>query len=167
MSLPALYELASQYKEALAVLDDSDFPDDFVQETLDGLQGTLEQKAVNVAAFARNLEALAEQIRGAEVAMAGRRRALEARAARLRGYLHANLERAGILKVEHPYFVLTVKRNPPSVIVTDVDALPDEYCVPPAPPERVADKRKIGDAIKAGNDVPGAHLETKTRLEIK
>jgi hypothetical protein len=168
VSLPALYELAGQYREALAVLAESDYPDDFIRETLDALVGEVEHKAINVAMFARNLEAAAEAIKTAEGQMATRRKALEARAARLREYLKTNMERAAITEISCPHFALTIRRNPPSVVVTDPGMLPVEYLTTPEPPPPGVDKRKIGEALKAGATVPGAYLDTsKTRLEIR
>ena len=84
MTLPALYELAGEYRAAAEQLADLDLPPEVVADTLEGLAGDLEQKATNVALFARNLEATAAAIKQAEADMAARRKAIENRAASIR-----------------------------------------------------------------------------------
>lgn len=168
MSLPALYTLAADYREASEQLADLELDEQAVADTLEGLQGTLEVKATNVAMFCRNVEALAAQIKEAEAAMAARRKQLERRAERIRGYLKTCLEIADVREVSCPYFTIRVRANPPSVVVEDLAKLPPDYLVVPPTPPPVADKRAIADDLKAGKPVPGAYLDTtKTRLEIR
>ncbi len=166
-SLPALYQLADEYLVAAKTLADLDMDPQTVADTLDGLAGDLEVKATNVAAFARNLEASAEQIKQAEAQMAARRKAIERRAEHLREYLKTNLERTGINKVECPWFVLSIKKNPPAVVIDAASQIPAEFMRTPEAPPPAPDKKAIAEAIKAGREVAGAHLEAGTRLEIK
>jgi hypothetical protein len=163
----ALYQLADMYVQDLQRLADLDLDEQTVADTLEGLAGDLEVKATNVAAFARNLEASAEAIKGAEAQMAARRKAIEKRAESLKSYLKANMERAGILKIESPQFCLSIKKNPPAVAVVAQEIVPAEFfkALPPPPP--VLDKKAVADALKGGQDVPGCRLEHGTRLEIK
>jgi hypothetical protein len=164
---PALYQLSDQYLHDLEALHDSDLPDVVVQDTLAGLAGELEDKATAVAMFARNLEAAAEAIKLAEGKMAERRRAMERRADAIRKYLKDNMERTGISRIECPYFTLKIARNPPAVVVDDAHAIPADFWVQPPPPPVQLDKKQVAATIKAGAQVPGAHLEQGTRLVIE
>lgn len=163
----ALYQLADLYLQDLQRLADLDLDEQTVNDTLEGLSGELEVKATNVAAFARNLEASAEAIKGAEAQMAARRKAIERRAESLRSYLKANMERVGITKIESTQFALTIKKNPPAVHVEAPELVPSEFMKTPPPPPPVLDRKAVSDALKAGQDVPGCRLEQGTRLEIK
>lgn len=165
--LPALYVLAEDYRNAAAKLADLDLPPEVVADTLEGLAGDIEVKATNVAMFVRNLESTAEQIKAAEAAMAARRKAIENRAAHVREYLLANMQRTGISKIECPYFRLAVRDNPPSVVIESAENIPTEFMRQPEPPPPAPDKKAIADAIKSGHDVPGAYLSRTQRLEIK
>jgi hypothetical protein len=136
-----------------------------IADTLESLSGDLEVKATNVAMFVRNLEAQAEAIKAAEKAMADRRKAIEARAESIREYLHSNMDRTGITKIECPYFVLSIKKNPAAVKITG--EVPDEFLTTPKPPEPAPDKAKIKEFIQSGNSPDWAKLEQGTRLEIK
>ena len=164
----ALYQIADLYLQDVAKLQDLDLDEQTISDTLDGLSGTFEEKATNVALFTRNLEVLADQIKQAEQAMAARRKALENRADRIRKYLLENMQRTGITKIESPWFKIALAKNPPSVVVDDEDTLKFAH------PEFVKvvtteslDKTAIKEAIKAGQIVEGAHLQQSERLSIK
>ena len=168
MSLPALYTVADRYLQDLEKLSDLDLPEEVVRDTIEGLQGDMQEKCTNVAAFIRNTESLADQIKQAEQAMAARRKALESRADRIRQYLLENMQRTGITKIDSPWFKIALAKNPPSVVVDDEDTLKFAY------PEFVKvvtteslDKAAIKEAIKAGQIVEGAHLVQSERLSIK
>jgi len=168
MSLPALYTVADRYLQDLEKLSDLDLPEEVVRDTIEGLQGDMQEKCTNVAAFIRNTESLADQIKQAEQAMAARRKALESRADRIRQYLLENMQRTGITKIDSPWFKIALANNPPSVVVDDEDTLKFAY------PEFVKvvtteslDKAAIKEAIKAGQIVEGAHLVQSERVTIK
>ncbi|MBC7357613.1 MAG: siphovirus Gp157 family protein [Desulfacinum sp.] len=167
MSLPALYELAADYRHALEKLADLDLPEEVVQDTLEALKGEVEVKATNVAAFIRNLEALAEQIRQAEARMAERRKAIESRAERVRQYLLANMQACGITKIESPWFAIAIRKNSPSVEIVDEAAIPPELMIAPPPPPPKPNKEAIKALLKAGQEVPGARLSQGVRVEIR
>lgn len=165
--LPALYVLADEYMEAARKLGEMDLDEQTVADTLEGLSGGLEVKALNVACFMRNLEATASAIKGAEEQMAARRKAIERRAERIREYLKTQMERCAIHKIEAPYFTLAIRHNPPAVHVEAPELVPQEFVKTPPPPPPSIDKKAIAEALKAGRDVPGCRLERGTRLEVK
>lgn len=163
----SLYVLGAEYRAAADMLADLDMPDDVVRDTLESISGDLEAKAVNVAQFVRNLESSAEQIKAAEKAMSDRRKAIENRADRVRQYLLDNMIATGITKIECPYFKLTVRDNPPAVVINEPGLIPASYMTDPPPPPPAPDKTLIKKAIQDGFEVPGAHLTRGKRLEIK
>lgn len=161
-----LYQLATEYRALADRLHDLDLPDEVIADTLESESGDLMEKGTNVAKVFRNLEAMADQIKQAEKQMADRRKALEKRAERLKTYLHTNMEKAGISKIESPWFVISIKNNPASVVVDDESEIPDDFmreipaCFEP-------DKAIIKSVIQEGYTVPGCHLASTTRIEIK
>lgn len=163
----SLYVLASEYQAMASKLMESDFDEQTIADTLEGAAGELEVKATNVAMFVRNLEASAEQIKLAEKAMAERRKSIESKADSIKRYLKDNMQRTGITKIECPYFALSIKKNPPSVIIDDLEAIPAKFMVTPPAPPPAPDKAAIKSALQAGEVVEGAHIEQGERLEIK
>lgn len=162
-----LYELSQDYRQALCELTDPelDLPTEVITDTLEGLQGSLEDKAINIAKFFRNLEAVTDAIKQAEERMAKRRKTIEARVAWLKDYLKQNMEGCGIQTIESPWFVLSIQSNPWSVAISNEDAIPAKY------KEKVVtiklDKLAIKRALEEGKRVPGASLIRGTRLAIR
>ena len=168
MSLPALYQLAAEFHALELALAEIEDDPQALADTLEGCRAPLEQKVVNVVKYTRNLETLAEQIKAAEKQMADRRKGLENKAARIREHVKGCMEYAQVLEVSCPFFKVAIRRNPPSVIIENADALPLDYVVLPPIPPPAPDKAKIARDLKAGLDVPGASLDSsKTRLDIR
>lgn len=165
--MSSLYELSNEYQLAQIKLSESDYDEQTIADTLESLSGDLETKAVNVAMFFRNLEVTAEAIKQAEKEMADRRKAIERKADAIKLYLKENMQRCGITKIESPYFALTLRKNPPSVVIDDAGAIANEFYIFPEAPAPYPDKKAIAEQIKAGNVVEGAHLEQAERLDIK
>lgn len=167
MPLPALYELARDYRDALDALADTETEEHAMADTLEALRLPVEQKAVNIAHVIKNLEATAAAIKADEERQAARRRACERRAEWLRTYLQYHLEVALLPKLETPQFRFVIRPNPPRTIIDDVTKIPARFMVVPPAPEPVPDKAAIKAALQRDEAVPGAHLEVHTRLEIK
>lgn len=165
----SLYQLSGNYIQALDFLTDPELniPMEAVNDTLEGLSGELEDKAINVAKFIRNMETTANAIKTAEAEMAIRRKALENRVAWLKDYLKSNMEATGISKIECPYFKLSIAKNPPSLELFDVQAVPGEYKHIETVTTEQIDKAAIKAALSAGQEIQGARLLNGTRLVIK
>lgn len=165
--MAALYELVAQYRELERFAESDDIEPQALKDTLEGLTGNIEDKAKNVGAFIGNLEASATAIRDAAAKMIARAVRLEHRSAAVRDYLFTNMKAAGISKIECPYFVLAIRKNPPKVVIDNDELIPETFMVqPPAPPPH-ADKKAILDELKTGNEVPGVHMEQGERLDIR
>ena len=157
-----LYEVADTYVAALADLASrDDLPPEVIANTLEAVQGEVQVKACNVAAFVRNVEAEAE-------ILAARARELSARAKRaatladgLKGYLANNLLRCNLTEAKSGDILLKLRKNPPAVQIQDEGAIPTKFMrtPEPAPPPKAApDKKAIGDAIKAAREAYDAQL---------
>jgi len=162
-----LYTIADQYLQDIQKLQDMDLDEQTFADTLESLSGDLEVKATNVAMFVRNLEASAESIKAAEKQMAERRKAIEAKAERIRNYLKDNMARTGITKIDCPYFALSLRNSPPAVEVINADEIPAQYFDIPEPPAPVLNKNRLKDDLKNGVIVEGARLTQGSYLQIK
>jgi hypothetical protein len=164
MSNLSLYHMTQDYEQAFLALIDADIPPEALNDTLEALEGELTVKASNVAAFVLNLEAEAEKIKAVEQRIAARRKVYESKAERIRSYLKENMERAGIKKIEalDGSFTATLTAPRASVVVDNEAALPPSFVKTTTSPDKAA----IGEALKDGQEVPGAHLEYKAGLRI-
>lgn len=164
--MTSLYEISLAYRADAQRLADLDLPADVVTDTLDAMSGELEVKAQNVVFFARDLQATANAIKDAEEQMAKRRKAIENRAKHLLEYVHGCMETAQVQRIECPHFRLAIQAKPPSVDVYEPGLIPEQYMRAPEAPPPAPDKTAIAQAIKAGEEVPGARLVHGTRLAI-
>ena len=87
-------------------------------------------KATNVAAYIRSLDAEAAAIADARKAMERRQSALERHADRLRDYLKSQMERTGLTRMKNPWLTLRIQANPPSVIIEDETMVPERFKQP-------------------------------------
>ena len=165
--MPHLYEIVAHRAEFERLAEQGDLDPQLIMDTLESLDGELNDKAVAIGQFTRNLDATAQAVREAGKAMLDRAARLEKRAESIRSYMLYQLQFAGVSKIECPWFVIQVKHNPPSVVIDDEAAIPAAYKVQPEPPAPRPDKKAIAAALKAGEDVPGARLVQSDRLEIK
>jgi hypothetical protein len=124
---PTLFEIAKVYRDDIEKLGDLDLPDEVIADTLEGMGGELAVKGRSIAAFAADLDTTASAIKDAEARMKARRQAVERRAERLRHYLLAGMQFAGIEKIDGPDFCVKLRTNPPAVEVFDAAQVPDEY----------------------------------------
>ena len=166
LSTLRLYQIADDYVTALdALAEMDDLPPEAIADTLEGLAGTFESKAGNVAAYIRSLEAEAAAIEEARKAMERRESALEHHAARLRDYLKTEMERTGLTRIKNPWLTLRIQASPPSVVIGDETMLPERFKQPVTTIKLL--KSEISKALKAGESVFGARLQTTSRLIIQ
>ena len=163
--MTALYLLANEYRDAAMTLADLDLPPEVVADTLESLSGDLEVKAQNVALMVRSFEAEAAAMKQWAKDANERAKAMEARAERMRDYLAGNLIVAGIEKISGPGISVGWRKSS-AVVIDEAGLIPAEYMRQKPPPEPEPDKKAIGDAIKAGLVVPGAHIEQRKNLQI-
>jgi hypothetical protein len=166
MSL-SLFVIAGEYRQQLDQLEQTGLDEQTFQDTLESISGDIEEKSINVAMFIRNLEASAAAIETQIEAMEERSKAIRKKADHIKEYLRANMEHAKLQKIESPFFVLSIRKNPASLVLDDEKLVPPSFLKTPEPPPPMLDKTAIKDALKNGQVVPGAHLEQKTRLEIR
>ena len=93
------------------------------------------------------------------------RKAAERKATWLTDYLHTHMAHLGFDDLKNEQIRLKIKKTPPKVIVENADLIPDAY-----KETQVAvliRKSLIAEDLKNGRPVPGTHLESGTRLDIR
>lgn len=161
-----LYQIANEYQQIFSMVDENGELDMTALQKLDEMEGALENKAIALASYIKNIEAERTAIEIAKKAMAEREKRLDRRVESLTDYLQSNMERCGINEITRsPYFTIKLKKCPVSVDVLDENAIPNDYKVRK---EVVSiDKMKIKDELKEGVIIPGVQLKQNIRLEIK
>ena len=79
-----LYELTEEYEAVLNMLYDGETEEQIIFDTIEGIEGEIENKADNYAKMIKSMLADAECIKAEEDRLASRRRSLESRAKKLK-----------------------------------------------------------------------------------
>jgi hypothetical protein len=159
-----LYELTDEFARLEIMADGIDNEQDaeaFSQLWAE-IAGAFEDKAERTACVIRNLEAEAKAIKEEEDRLRARRKSLETSSDRLRGYLETHMTLNGLPKITGKLFTLAIQKNPPSLRL-DAESLPDAWWIV----KREPDTSRVKDALKAGQEIQGAWLESGQSLRIK
>ena len=163
-----LYQLTSDYMELLELAEDPDIDEQAFLDTLEGIEGALEDKADNYAKCMRMLEADAKGIKAEEERLAKRRKTIEGNVSRMKSALQYAMEATGKTKFKTQLFSFNVQNNPASVVMDkpDVANIPERFLKYKDPE---IDRKAIKDAIKAGDEdaMDIADLEQTRGLRIK
>lgn len=147
-----LYELTSDLIE----LENLDFDDESIADTLEAVSGEFNNKAVAILKFTENMNSDIDSLSHEIKRLQERKKVFENRKARIRDYLLYNMEKSGINKVECPFFTASIRKGVESVDVESIELLPDEY-VKVEVIEK-ADNNAIKRDLKAGKEISGAKL---------
>lgn len=164
--MSTLFALTTEYRDAAMKLAELDMDAQTVADTLESLSGELETKAQGVAMMARSLEADAAAVKQWSKDAAERAKAIENRAENLRDYLARCMEACGIEKISGPGVELSFRKSS-AVVIDEPGLIPIDYMRCKPMPDAEPDKKAIADAIKAGTEVPGVHIEQRKSLQIK
>lgn len=97
--------------------------------------------------------------------MRARRQATEKRIAWLKSYLLQSMQACEITEISCPEFAIRIARNPCAVVISDESQLPQDYMV-----EKISyapDKQAIREALRQGEEIPGARIEQRSRLVVR
>ncbi len=164
-----LYKLTQDYQQTVSAIQDlfesGEIDQQALTDTLEGLGGELQDKAVNVALHIKNLRSDIEQLDGAKKSFDARIKSAKRSLEFYETYLDINLQKAGITEIESEYAIIKYRKLPAIVEVTG--EVPDNFARI-IPESREPDKTAIMQALKGGESLPFAQLITgRTKLEIK
>ncbi|MDE2104923.1 MAG: siphovirus Gp157 family protein [Patescibacteria group bacterium] len=165
--LPALYQLTAEHAAILDQLEG--FDEQTIADTLEGsnLPALIGEKAQALEYIARaavqHVPAIDAEIARLQELKASRERKADG----VRAYLKRCMEQGGIDKIECPMFKVSIQKNPPSVDILNPIAIPEEFMAYKPAPAPTVDKKKVADALKAGQELSWAALKQSTRLVIK
>ena len=156
--MSSIYELTDQWKEVEGMLYDGETDEQIILDTLESIDGEIEQKADNYAKLIKNMLSDAKILSAEEDRIRRRRQSIESRAKRLKETLQANLEYIGKTKFKTVLFSFSVSKNSgnqPLEITDNLDDIPGKFLIPQPP---VVDKDKVRELLKE-KEVEWAHLE--------
>ncbi len=148
-----LYEITKTWKE-LAALED--MPPEAISDTLEALEGDVQEKAQAIVAVTTNMSSEIEAIDSEIKRLMDRKTAIENQKKSVVAYLKHHMTAMQITNIRCPLFSITLAKAPPVAVIEDESLLPDEYMTVKTTIR--PDKRAILADLKAKIDIPGAHL---------
>ncbi|MBA4697803.1 MAG: siphovirus Gp157 family protein [Ruminococcus sp.] len=153
-----IYELTDQYKEIENMLYDGETEEQVILDTLESIDGEIEDKADNYAKIIKNLDANIQAVKTEKDRLQARAQSMEAKKQRLKDTLQANLEFIGKTKFKTALFSFSVAKNggkQPLTITDNIGEIPGKFLIPQNP---VVDKEAVRELLK-DKEVEWAHLE--------
>lgn len=158
-----LHDLTGQY---LALSRDEDLPLDAIADTLEAIDGAIEEKAVSLVKWGQDIDGDISKLEVEIDRLSKKKKALVNRKDSLIEYIKTNMEARGMTNIKCPLFSITCVKGPDVVEVFSETSVPDEFVnvktvISP-------DKVKIKAALKAGEDIAGCRIVSgKSSLRIK
>ena len=159
-----LYELTDDYRNLLEMAQNPDIDGQAIKDTLEAIQGDIEEKADGYAKVIKELSADTDKITAEIKRLTDRKNTIQNSIADMKQKLKEAMIATGNLKIHTDLFYFYIQKNPPALVVDDEKAIPQEYLIPQEPK---VDKKAIIDFLKGGNDVPYAHIEQSEGVRIR
>lgn len=164
-----LYQIDSQIYDLLT-LPESEIVDEDgvvirdVWKELEALQGERADKLVNSMRVAQEMEENAKALNEEIARLTVRKRAFQDRAQAIKERVALSMSNADEKRIENSTARITLTRSK-SVDIIDETELPLQFLRTKTTVE--ADKKAIGERLKAGEEVPGARLVENLNVRIK
>lgn len=160
--MSTLYELTGQYLALMEIAEEAD--PDILRDTLEALDGEIEEKADNCAKVIKNLEgqadALDKEIDRLQRKKSGINNSIKS--------IKSNLERSmlvtGKRKFKTLLFSFGIQKNPPTISVVNEAAIPENFWKQQDP---VLDKKALMAFIKENGPTEYAQLTQGESLRIR
>ena len=162
-----LYELTDEYKTLLQMAEDPETDPEVLADTMEALEGEIEDKADGYAIVMKELEASEQKIKNEVDRLNARRLSIANNIRLMKLRLQESMLATGKTKFKTDLFSFGIQKNPPSVVMDEqyLENIPEKYLVQQDP---VIDKKKIKEDLKAGVDLEGiAHLAQTESLRIR
>ena len=156
MSDQQLWKIADEYLELSSMLDDGD--DEAVKNTLELVDHNLQDKIDNICNLISAWTATEETLSNEIKRLQARRKLFENRKQRLKGYLLFQIKRLNKPSVETEHWSVRVQKGRESLVVDDINQIPDKYLKVTTTVDKTLLKRDA-DAMHEKMECAGFHME--------
>ena len=159
-----LYQLTNDYENVLNMLYDEDMDEQMILDTLEGIEGEIEDKADGYAKIIKELEAKRDARKAEVKRLTESAKVFENRANVLKQNLFNTMKQTGKTKFATDLFSFNIVKNGGKQALTIDGDVPEEYT------KTIIenDTDKIRQALENRENLPFAHLEPRGEsLRIK
>lgn len=151
-----LYELTGMYLQLMNMMDDPDIDPDLIRDSMESLDGEIEDKADNIGMLIRNFEASYDAVDKEIKRLQKKKKSWERNIANLKDYLKRSMTAMDKENVRTDKFTFSIRQGSYSAVVDDEEKLPEEFKVPQPDKIRLDDLKKY---LKEHGDTEYAHLQ--------
>lgn len=167
-----LYEIDKRINDTIEFCCDLEtgelLDDEMLENTLNNLELSKEEKLTNIAKYIKNLTSDAKALQEEKLKFAKRQRITENKIKRLKKYIddfirNTQGEDFNNFKFKDVNNTISYRKSQ-SLEIDDIDKINEDFL---KVEKTVRDKRELTKALKNGLNIDGCHLEEKYSLQIK
>ena len=159
-----LYELTNNYEQVLSMIYDEDVDEQMILDTLESIEGEIEDKADGYAKIIKELEVQRDARKAESKRLSDSAKVFDNRVNSLKQNLFNAMKQTGKTKFATDLFTFNIAKNGGKQALTIDGDVPEEYT------KTIIenDTDKIRADLEAGKELPFAHIEPRGEsLRIK
>lgn len=166
-----LYELMTDYKNFLSAVESGDIPEEAIVDTLEAIEGDIDEKIDNIACVLKVLQAEEKAIKEEVASLEARLKAKANAKERTKTYLSDMLLALGKTEFESPRNKITFRKTPGKVVFADEKAFIEwasqyadsllNYGKP------TVNRTAVKVAIEGGMEINGAEIVVGQSMQLK
>lgn len=156
-----LYELTGAALELYQMMQDGEIEEDVFKDTLEAVEGEIEYKCDSYCKVIYSLNGYSESLQREIERLKARQASIDNNVKRMKAAMQTMLEATGNSKVKTILFTVSLRKNPPKLVVTG--DVPKEFLIPQEPK---VDNAAIKNLLKT-QELEFAHLEQTQSLSIR
>ena len=162
-----LFELNEKFDAIVAMIedDDNEIDEQVLIDTLESIELDRDLKLDNIATLIERNNAYANAYAEKQKKLQAAKKQLQTANERLQWYMTQAMDQAGMKELKTENHMLRPRNYKASVVVDDTSAIPEQYMVTKT--TVTPDKNAIFKVLKAGEEIPGTHLEPNRKTVIK
>lgn len=165
--MATLYELTEDWTRLMDYIEDPEVDQEILLDTWLDLDGEIEDKADGYAKVMAEEKARIEALKAETKRLTTRRQTIENNLERLKGALADMMKKTGKRKFKTELFSFGIQKNPPSVNIPDIDAVPIDYMVPQPMKVDVSAVKEYLKGLPENEKCEWASLEQGESLRIR
>lgn len=162
--MATLYELTNEFQQLLDMIEQGEYDEQVLADTLEGIGGEIEIKADGYAKVIKEIEGNISVIKAEIDRLSTKKSCLDNSVKKLKDSLEASMKATGKVKFKTDLFSFNIAKNGGKQPLDIYDEVPEEYSVTKLEP----DKEKIRQALESGQPLSFAILQERGEsLKIK
>ena len=162
-----LFELNEKFDAIVAMIEDDDngIDEQVLIDTLESIKLDRDLKLDNLATLIERNNAYINAYAEKQKKLQAAKKQLQTANDRFQWYMTQTMDHAGMKELKTENHMLRPRNYNASVVVDDASVIPDRYMVTKT--TVTPNKTAIRKALKAGEEVPGVHVEPTRKTVIK